>query len=467
MTNNTGTWSKFFTDSNFTDNSTNWNTAYGWGDHSSVGYITSFTNTNEFVTGATFNGSNGIVTFTRNNGGDTFTVDLDGRYLQFDINGATTDVNDVTRTIFSVNNTNGTTTNRNANYTTVYTLGGGANALQLGTNPDYDESGLWVRQYNQNAASPQGTGWQNWTELWTTEHFSANDRNNWNTAYGWGNHASVGYLTTFSESDTLHTVLGRNNVSTRSMTIGSTLNVTADGGSNYTASRIYLNSHNDARGLGVFMSGVGSTWYAGTPYGNHAGSYIISRKGTVSDEATANPTHALFTLTNTGNLSVDGTLTASGYNDGNWNTAYGWGDHSTEGYLTSSSTQSKYLRSDTDDTTTGALTIGEGTNQARLIIKKADNDVSDHIALYNGTTRIGEIGAQDDTWLRINQSTNKNIYTPRYIRADSGFFVNDTSKGINGSGNFIGGTITGASDVTIRVIGILLTDGVTMQVLVI
>ena len=61
--------------------STNWNTAYGWGNHASAGYITGFTNTNEFTTGATFNSGNGVVTFTRNNGGDTFTVDLDGRYL--------------------------------------------------------------------------------------------------------------------------------------------------------------------------------------------------------------------------------------------------------------------------------------------------------------------------------------------------------------------------------------------------
>ena len=45
-----------------------------------------------------------------------------------------------------------------------------------------------------------------------------------------------------------------------------------------------------------------------------------------------------------------------------------------------------------------------------------------------------------------DQVTNKNIYTPRYIRADAGFFVDGTSKGINGSGNFIGGTIAGASD---------------------
>ena len=32
-----------------------------------------------------------------------------------------------------------------------------------------------------------------------------------------------------------------------------------------------------------------------------------------------------------------GTITASGYNDSNWNTAYGWGDHGAAGYLASSS----------------------------------------------------------------------------------------------------------------------------------
>ncbi len=93
------------------------------------------------------------------------------------------------------------------------------------------------------------------------------------------------------------------------------------------------------------------------------------------------------------------------------------------------------------------LDVGSGTqNDAEVRIYKADNNVSDHIQFYNGTTRIGEIGCEDTTWLRINQETNKNIYTPRYIRADAGFFVDGTAKGINGSGNFIGGTIAGASD---------------------
>ena len=112
-----------------------------------------------------------------------------------------------------------------------------------------------------------------------------------------------------------------------------------------------------------------------------------------------------------------------------------------------------FLRGDTDDTMSGNLTIngrldiGDGSgNDTEIRIYKADNNVSDHIQFYNGTTRIGEIGCEDSTWLRINQETNKNIYTPRYIRADNGFFVDGTSKGINGSGNFIGGTIAGASD---------------------
>jgi hypothetical protein len=96
------------------------------------------------------------------------------------------------------------------------------------------------------------------------------------------------------------------------------------------------------------------------------------------------------------------------------------------------------------------LDVGNGTNGDHEIrIYKADNNVSDHIQFYNGTTRMGEIGCHDTTWLRINQVTNKNIYTPRYIRADSGFFVDGTSKGINGSGNFIGGTIAGASDANV------------------
>ena len=100
-------------------------------------------------------------------------------------------------------------------------------------------------------------------------------------------------------------------------------------------------------------------------------------------------------------------------------------------------------------TISGSLNIGDGSADTRLIIKRLDSTVADDIQFYNGTTRVGEIGTKDTTWLRINQNTAKNIYTPRYIRADGGFFVDTTAKGIDGSGNFIGGTITGAGDANV------------------
>jgi hypothetical protein len=39
------------------------------------------TDTNTYVTGATFNTGNGVITMTRTDGG-TVTVDIDGRYLE-------------------------------------------------------------------------------------------------------------------------------------------------------------------------------------------------------------------------------------------------------------------------------------------------------------------------------------------------------------------------------------------------
>lgn len=59
-----------------------------------------------------------------------------------------------------------------------------------------------------------------------------------------------------------------------------------------------------------------------------------------------------------------------------------------------------------------------------------------------GGSLMGQITATDTTWTRINQDVVKNIYTPRYIRADNGFFVDGAVMGITGSGYFrpVGGS---------------------------
>jgi hypothetical protein len=98
--------------------------------------------------------------------------------------GGSDDLNNDNRSIFSSHATGNSTSNRPINYSTIYTLGGsGSNALQISTNEDYSESGMWIRQYNANNASPQGTGWQNWTEVWTTNKLTTTNKTNYDTAY--------------------------------------------------------------------------------------------------------------------------------------------------------------------------------------------------------------------------------------------------------------------------------------------
>ena len=145
----------------------------------------------------------------------------------------------------------------------------------------------------------------------------------------------------------------------------------------------------------------------------------------------------------TGNFTATGAIIAEGSNEV-WHPGNDGAGSGLDADLLDGLNSLQFLRSDTADVFSGDLT---SSGSARIIMQKTDNNVSDHIQFWNGTgTRMGEIGCQDTTWLRINQVTNKNIYTPRYIRADAGFFVDGTTKGINGSGNFIGGTIAGASD---------------------
>ena len=65
------------------------------------------------------------------------------------------------------------------------------------------------------------------------------------------------------------------------------------------------------------------------------------------------------------------------------------------------------------------------------------NNTSHQLLIKYNNTIVGDISAHDTTWLRLNQSTSKNIYTPRYIRADSGFFIGSTSYGIASDGDVL------------------------------
>ena len=58
----------------------------------------------------------------------------------------------------------------------------GGYATQFGF--DTNQNKIWLRSRNP-------TSWGSWRYMWTDQDFSQTNINNWNTAYGWGNHAGL------------------------------------------------------------------------------------------------------------------------------------------------------------------------------------------------------------------------------------------------------------------------------------
>jgi hypothetical protein len=158
---------------------------------------------------------------------------------------------------------------------------------------------------------------------------------------------SQGYITGYTETDTLATVTGRGATTNTSITTGPTISIQADGSSGYVASRLYLYSHNNFRGAGVFMSGTGSTWFAGTPYTDFDQNYIIARKAVANTDETAQFANALLRVNATGDVYVTRNLYAN-YVLGTYaNFSSGNSENPTIGQIWTQSTGDDYLRKST------------------------------------------------------------------------------------------------------------------------
>ena len=153
----------------------------------------------------------------------------------------------------------------------------------------------------------------------------------------------------------------------------------------------------------------------------------------------------------TGNQTITLTGDASGSGTTSINVTVANDSHSHSNYLpTSGGTISGALTVSGELQCNGRLDVGNSGSDDEIRIYKGDNNVSDHIQFYNGTTRVGEIGCEDTTWLRINQETAKNIYTPRYIRADSGLYVDSVSRIQSGGNQYLNVTYNSTGSGGIR-----------------
>jgi hypothetical protein len=102
---------------------------------------------------------------------------------------------------------------------------------------------------------------------------------------------------------------------TDSPTFFGTLSLSADNGVNYTGSRMWLYSHSSYRGSGVYMSlnGGNSTWYAGSPYTDFSGYYMIGYIASTGSDAAADPANRKWQVSPSGNTYQTGSATATAF----------------------------------------------------------------------------------------------------------------------------------------------------------
>jgi hypothetical protein len=171
--------------------SANWNTAYGWGNHASAGYLTSYTDTN---------------THTHLDANDNRTIapsEFNASDLYFGF------------TSWANNNTS-----PYADYLHMRSYSdssGGADNMVM-----FKKSGIGMRLWQQTFGS--STNYSNYEDVWHTGNLTTTNKANYDTAYGWGNHASAGYVTssgnTVIGTDTDLSFSGANVLSTIALTDG-------------------------------------------------------------------------------------------------------------------------------------------------------------------------------------------------------------------------------------------------------
>jgi len=277
-------------------NSTNWNTAYGWGNHASAGYLTAVPSSDSPVT-ATELGA----------------VDLDNYAQQSDAGFYHQTANaDATNGDNWPNNRAGS-----------LLVQKGANSGGYGTTQlfiDYSTSDVYVRSmYGSNAANTA------WVKLYDTSDFT-NNSSNWNTAYN-------NSITSASFND-------GNGVITLNQTDGGTVTVDIDGRfltSQTSHADVVVDGDFTSTGLMKRGAAAGSysivadnstNWNTAYGWGDHSTQGYLTSLGTAIVDADFGSA-GLMTTNGSGSYSV------TTNNSTNWNTAHGWGNHASAGYITS------------------------------------------------------------------------------------------------------------------------------------
>ena len=195
-------------------NIANWNLAYSWGNHTSAGYLTHYTETDPIWTAAASN------YYTKTN------MQTSGA-AQMHFNNITNKPNTLAGygIVNAMNIThvaNGITSTNIANWNNAYNWGNHALAGYLTSYTETDPvwnaasanyysknnmqtSGMSLMHFNNITNKPVTLAGYGIVDAMNISHvansITSSDISNWDNAYTWGNHASAGYLTSYTETD--------------------------------------------------------------------------------------------------------------------------------------------------------------------------------------------------------------------------------------------------------------------------
>lgn len=320
-------------------NSEQWNTAYGWGDHGAQGYATE-TYVDDAITDLVDSSPDALNTLNEL----AAALGDDANFSTTVTNSIATKANKAgdtfTGTVISTKSTigsiGGAPTMSNAGFlagTTTTGLGIDSNEIvYVGTGTSYlnvvHDAGFEIHtgagtENNAKRLTVNNDGIQVSGTIQATGY----NNTNWDTAY---TYSQVGHLPLVGGTLT-------GNITA--------VNATLNGGD--------LRIYNDASNYGQILFGESATdgnvilEYDGTGSGDTNYFHIYSDvSGWMTKGSSLNiqPSTGKIDIGATtftekfnvdGNVNFTGTISASGYNNSNWDTAHGWGNHATAGYLTS------------------------------------------------------------------------------------------------------------------------------------
>lgn len=410
--------------------------------YSAGGVVTvSSTDTNNYLTGLSFNTSNGILTATRLGLAD-LTVDLDGRYNA--VIGTDADINTGGYTVIDqLTMTDGVITAHSTRSISQLYF---ADTRSVNDAPNHFDQELSL-DFKQNAAIGNSLGntysgvmtiapWRDPSGGWSHQLlFSSSGATEAESYIGWrvGNPdeadpaqwstirklatqewvGSQSYLTSYTETSTLENVRSRGNSISGAINFlpdtGDILQV--DGGAILTR-----NTFNGALTFGkddmIIMAAGDTKPVLNANLNESVEQFVVGAEGgaifyAFPNNNTAWTNRQEFLMSNDGNFYVGGnkTWTAGDFtttNVSNWNTAHGWGDHSTAGYALSGHIHSAAdITSGTLDGARLPWNDNDGFNGTYPIVWTATNE------LYRSSWL--QVRGSDDTLLTRNISATGSI----------------------------------------------------------